>query len=86
MMKSTKKLGETYIVLLSTLFMLTVGIAIIMILLVIERNTLDWAPEIWGIVFFVLSFIFGICFHFGYEIIKKINKKRDEISKQNIEE
>ena len=78
MMKNIRQLGETYIVLLSTLFMLLVGVVVIMILLVIERNTLDWAPEIWGIVFFVLSCIFGICFHFGYEIIKKINKKRAE--------
>ncbi len=85
MMKNTKKLGETYIVLLSSLFMLVVGVVIIMILLVIERNTLDWAPEIWGVVFFVLSCIFGICFHFGYEIIKKINQKK-EISEQNGEE
>lgn len=80
MMKNTKKLGETYIVLLSSLLMLVVGVIIIMILLVIERNTINWAPEIWGVVFFVLSCIFGICFHFGYEIIKKLNKKREEIS------
>jgi hypothetical protein len=85
MIKNTKKLGETYIVLLSGLFMVVVGVIIIMILLVIERNTLDWAPEIWGVVFFVLSCIFGICFHFGYEIIKKINKKREEVSEQNVE-
>ncbi len=66
--------------------MLVVGVIIIMILLVIERNTLDWAPEIWGVVFFVLSCIFGICFHFGYEIIKKINKKREETAEPNVEE
>ena len=86
MMKNTKKLGETYIILLSSLFMLVVGVIIIMILLIIERNTLDWAPEIWGVVFFVLSCIFGICFHFGYEIIKKINKKREESIEENAEE
>jgi hypothetical protein len=85
-MKSTKKLGETYIVLLSGLFMLVVGVTVIMILLVIERNTINWAPEIWGIVFFFLSCIFGICFHFGYEIIKKMNKKREETVEQNAEE
>ena len=65
--------------------MLVVGVIVIMILLIIERNTLDWAPEIWGIVFFALSFIFGICFHFGYEIIKKVNKKRVENTEQNTE-
>ena len=83
---SEKKLQErlvTKTTLTASLVMIILSVAIIYLLLFIERKTGDWPVEVWGVVYFLLFSMFGLYYVILHPIFFKKNKKlKEELTPQ----
>ena len=84
-----KKLQEklvTKTTLIASLIMVVLSVAIIYLLLFIEKKTGDWPIEVWGVVYFILFSMFGLYYVILHPIFFKENQKQKEDAAPQIEQ
>lgn len=77
-MKEEPKISIWLVSILASFAMLIVSLGIILLLLrLIEKKTVAWIPEIWGIVFLILIFSYAL---YHYIFLKILTKKAIQAS------
>ena len=76
-MKEEPKISIWLVSILASFAMLIVSLGIVLLLRLIEKKTVAWIPEIWGIVFLILIFSYAL---YHYIFLKILTKKAIQAS------
>ncbi len=82
-MEKTNKASVSRVSTISSFVMLFGTFGIIFLLAFIESITVDWYPEIWGVIFILLTFGFSLSYIVCQKILGRAVKTATEETKQN---
>ena len=82
-MEKTNKASVSRVSTISSFVMLFVTFGLIFLLAFIESITVDWYPEIWGVIFILLTFGFSLIYITCQKILGRTGKKKSEETDQN---
>lgn len=82
-MEKTNKVSVSRVSTISSFVMFFGTFGIVFLLAFIESITVDWYPEIWGIIFILLTFGFSLSYIMCQKILERAKKKKSEGLEQN---
>jgi len=84
-MEKTNKASVSRVSTISSIVMLFGTFGLVSLLAFIESITIDWYPEIWGVIFLLLTFGFSLSYIACQKILGRAEKKKSgEPEQKNI--
>lgn len=82
-MEKTNKASVSRVSTISSFVMLFGAFGLISLLAFIESITVDWYPEIWGVIFILLTFGFSLIYVVSQKVLERMEKKKSKEPEQN---